>query len=45
MDHDGDVETGTLEHDMLRESGMRAQSRELDRLCLEVVLSEELFLL
>lgn len=45
MDHDGDIEAGTLEHDMLRESVMCAQSRELERLCLEVVLTEELFLL
>ena len=45
MDLDGDIEAGTLEHDMLRESVMCAQSRELERLCLEVVLSEELFLL
>lgn len=45
MDLDGDIEAGTFERDILRESVMCAQSRELERLCLEVVLSEELFLL
>ena len=45
MDHDAAVETGALEHDMLRESGFRSQSCELNRLILEVVLSDELFLL
>lgn len=45
VDLDGDIEAGTFERDILRESVMCAQSRELERLCLEVVLSEELFLL
>ena len=45
MDLDGDIEAGPLKHDMLTESVMCTQSCELERLCLEIVLSEELFLL